>query len=310
MKISKFRSLIASIVFFLLAAGLLFGLSFGSLSAFGWETISAICPLGAVELMIASHTIVPRGLISLIVMGLLVLVVGRAFCGFICPVSALNRFRDIMGAAKNRKRRATERREEILGIANAELGGCKPEACATCGSSCKTVRNKFKLDSRHYVLGGTILSTAIFGFPVFCLVCPIGLSFASVILVYRLFAFGDTTWTVVLVLGMLLLEIFVFRKWCSRICPIGALMNLASRFSKTFVPVIDEAKCIESKTGKACSRCAIVCEMNINLRHPEYGEFDLGDCTRCRACVDSCPTQAISMPLLAKKAANAKVVTE
>ena len=42
-----------------------------------------------------------------------------------------------------------------------------------------------KLDSRHYVLGGALLSTAVFGFPVFCLVCPIGLTFATVLVVWR-----------------------------------------------------------------------------------------------------------------------------
>ena len=120
------------------------------------------------------------------------------------------------------KRQALEqaKRSEMLGIAKSELGeaaasperakrvegsptaadGAYSHDCGSC-SSCKGVRAK--LDSRHYVLGGALLSTAVFGFPVFCLVCPIGLTFATVLVVWRLFAAGDMTWSVVLILSLI-----------------------------------------------------------------------------------------------------------
>ncbi|MFQ9179527.1 MAG: hypothetical protein ACLR3C_06135 [Eggerthella lenta] len=110
-----------------------------------------------------------------------------------------------------------------------------------------------KLDSRHYVLGGALLSTAVFGFPVFCLVCPIGLTFATVLVVWRLFAAGDMTWSVVLIPLLLVVELVFLRKWCTRFCPLAGLMNLVSRFSKTWRPVIDESKCLESVNGRAAS---------------------------------------------------------
>ena len=59
------------------------------------------------------------------------------------------------------------------------------------------------LDSRHVILGGSLLSAAVFGFPVFCLICPIGLTFATIVLVMRLFAFGDVAWGVILVPALL-----------------------------------------------------------------------------------------------------------
>ena len=158
-----------------------------------------------------------------------------------------------------------------------------------------------KLDSRHFVLGGALLSTVIFGFPVFCLFCPVGLTFATALIVWRLFAFGDVTISVLLIPAVLIVELVVLRKWCTRFCPLAALMNLASRFSRTTRPVIDEAKCIETTTGKPCSKCAIACEHDINLRHPDFGERTLADCTRCHACVEACPTHAVSMPFIARK---------
>ena len=55
------------------------------------------------------------------------------------------------------------------------------------------------MGARHFVLGGALLSTFIFGFPVFCLVCPIGLTFATILLLVNLFAQGDVTWSLIVV---------------------------------------------------------------------------------------------------------------
>ena len=264
--------------------------------------------------------------VSIVIMAVLVLAVGRAFCGWVCPVPLLDRVRGFFRSPKKRTALEQAKRSEMLGIAKSELGeaaasperakrvegsptaadGAYSHDCGSC-SSCKGVRAK--LDSRHYVLGGALLSTAIFGFPVFCLVCPIGLTFATVLVVWRLFAAGDMTWSVVLIPLLLVVELVFLRKWCTRFCPMAGLMNLVSRFSKTWRPVIDESKCLETVNGAACSKCAIACEADINLRHPDFGERTLADCTRCRACVDACPAKAVSMPFLVKKGAGPQAST-
>lgn len=64
----------------------------------------------------------------------------------------------------------------------AALKGCGSKAgCSSCAEK------RAALDSRHVILGGSLLSAAVFGFPVFCLICPIGLTFATIVLVMRLF---------------------------------------------------------------------------------------------------------------------------
>ena len=157
------------------------------------------------------------------------------------------------------------------------------------------------------MLGGALLTTAVFGFPVFCLICPIGLTFATIVLVMRLFAFGDVAWGVILVPALLLAEVVFFRKWCSTFCPISALMSLIGKANRTFVPQVNDAKCRETVEGASCEVCAAVCPQGINVRHPEAG-MSFSECTKCRACVEACPTQAIKMPFLPQKVQGASTV--
>lgn len=306
MKLNKLSKIVPVVVFVLMAIGLIVGVSMGTMSGFGWDTISALCPLGAVTTMLATKTMVPRGIISLVVMALLVLILGRAFCGWLCPIPVFKRIGRFFKSARSRKIEDQAKSDHLRDIAKFELS-CGHD-CSSCGA-CK--QDHKKLDSRHYVLGGALLSTVVFGFPVFCLFCPVGLTFATVLLVWRLFAVGDITISVLLIPAVLIVELVFLRKWCTRFCPLAALMNLVSRFSRTTKPVIDDSKCIETTTGKACSKCAIACEHDINLRHPDFGERTLADCTRCHACVEACPTKAISMPLITRKSmADGKMLVE
>ena len=339
MNTKRLRTIIPLAVIAVIGVGFATHVGVGTLSAIGWQDISLLCPLGALATMIATKTLLPRAVVSVVIALALILLFARAFCGWVCPVPVVSKIRGIFSkktsntdmtgtgvlpadenplvkAAKEAKVNSAANTADaangaaLAADAPAPLSADEQAALSGCGHSCSSCAEKrATFDSRHVILGGSLLSAAVFGFPVFCLICPIGLTFATIVLVMRLFAFGDVAWGVILVPALLLAEVVFFRKWCSKFCPISALMSLVGKANRTFVPAIDNAKCRESAQGTSCEVCAAVCPQGINVRHPEAG-MSFSECTKCRACVEACPTQAITMPFLPKKAAPSTVVVE
>lgn len=306
MKSNKLRIAVPLAVGAVAAAGFMLNTGFGNLSAIGWKDISILCPLGALTTMLASKTLVPQALISLGIAVVLILALGRLFCGWICPVPVVNKLPRLF-----KKKESAIASDGALQTTESPKKAAK--ACASCAGGCADCREhaKTKFDSRHVILAGSLLSATIFGFPVFCLVCPIGLSFATLFLVIALFAGGDITWSVLVVPVLLLVEVVLFKKWCGRICPLSAFMSLIGKVnSRTLRPTVDLERCIERPGSPAtCGRCATVCEVGIDPRHPERG-VGFNECLKCRACVEVCPTKAITMPLVPKRAANVEIVPE
>ncbi|MFR4803019.1 MAG: hypothetical protein ACLT98_06735 [Eggerthellaceae bacterium] len=52
----------------------------------------------------------------------------------------------------------------------------------------------------------------------------------------------------------LIVEFVVLRRWCHKICPLGALLSLLARGSKTFRPTVDRSLCLRCD-GVACETC-------------------------------------------------------
>ena len=226
MKLKTKRTLAAVGLLGLVGVGLAVHTGTGTPSAWGLGDIAAICPLGAVEAAIASRTIVPPLLIGLAIVTVLVALVGRAFCAWGCPVPLLRR---IFGL----KERKTD----------------KPTLAERDGAN----------DSRNWVLGATVLTTAAFGFPVFCLICPVGLSVATFIALWRLLQFSEATLSLVVFPAILVVEIVLLRKWCHRFCPLGALLGFMARLNRTFRPTVaaDPAFTARALAALGAPMCAL-----------------------------------------------------
>jgi ferredoxin-type protein NapH len=285
LRASGYRTISVLLFLALTAIGLGFKSGVGSLCAVGYKTISVICPLGAIEAMVASRTFLPWALISLAILIAFGLAWGRIFCAWICPVPTVRGW--MVGPSKKN------------GSASAMQPIAIEEGVPPSERHPEGKPSKIRLDSRHYVLGGALLSTAIFGFPVFCLVCPIGLILATGIGIWRLFQFNEPSWMLLVFPAILVLELIVCKKWCRKICPLGALLSLFSSLNVFIRPTVDPNTCIRISKGMDCTLCKGACPEEIDLHHAKKSQ-PLSECTKCRECSDACQAKAISFPFFSR----------
>lgn len=316
----RLRALTALIFFLLFLLGLAVHTGWGTASSFGIAEIPAICPLGGLEAMLASKTFLPRALVGFAVFLVVAVLLGRFFCGWLCPVpwveKALSKLRApgrrfVRGAKASPTTSCTT--SDAASIPPSESTKTAEHSCpsaASCASaSCKDCafanRVKEKAENAtektpYWILGGALASSAVFGFPVFCLICPVGLTFALTVALWRLFEFNETNWAILWFAGFLVLELLVFRRWCSRFCPLGALWTLASRLNRFLRPKANEALCTRMTHGVACTICRDVCPEGIDPAAVANDPMLLARCTKCGACAAACPTGAVHFPFLAE----------
>ena len=94
-KKSRFRTARGWVAFACVAfalAGMAFRVGIGTPSAFGIQQISAICPLGALETMAGAKSVMLHPLLLFALVVVLIALVGKAFCAWMCPVPWLQRF--------------------------------------------------------------------------------------------------------------------------------------------------------------------------------------------------------------------------
>lgn len=292
----KARALVFAAFVAFVVAGLAFRIGAGTPSAFGIDAIAAVCPLGALETMAGAKDVMLHPLLLLIAVVAIIVLVGKAFCAWLCPVPWLQKL----------VRPKPSRKSAELSAGGSSCGSsCDATRGSSCGSSCAAEgacpscalapvggkRDGFRLDTRHATLLGALGATAVFGFPVFCLVCPVGLTFATLIGLWHLFQFNETSWGLILFPAILAIEVLVLRKWCVNICPISALVSLISNANRTLRPRVDRAACLRER-GIDCRACVDACPEQVDPHSARIPE-----CSKCGACIASCPAQAIRLKL-------------
>ena len=333
MKFSKARGIVAAVVFFSVVVGLVVHTGIGTPSALGWRDIAAICPVGALEVLAGAKAFLVHPLVLLVLVLVLGVVLGKAFCSWGCPVPHIRHF-----FTPKKKRQAEEEARgqgcgeapeeaagadaacdaageaagEAAGAATCAAGG-NVSSAATCASPCVAgetagaklapvggKRDGRHFDSRHVTLLGAIASSFVFGFPVFCLICPVGLSFAVTIGIWNLFRFNEASWGLIIFPLLIIVEVVFFRKWCTKFCPISAVFSLVSSHGKLLRPQVNENKCLRTR-GVNCTACVKSCPEEVDPHSSLIPE-----CSRCGACVETCPAKAISIPLIYKKQSENK----
>lgn len=289
-RIERVRKLVVAAVTLLVVASIVFDLGLGTPSSFGVNDVYLLCPIGSLEAALGTRAIFLRAAIAFAVVVVLAVFVGRSFCAWGCPVGFLSRWFE---GKKARSARMAAQRASAERSLDAYFDGGRGAA----SGKRKGIR---RFDSRHIVLIGALGSSAAFGFPVFCLVCPVGLTFATVVALVRFVGYNEPSLGLIVFPAVIAFELTVLRSWCRNLCPIAAFLSLLAPLNRTLRPQADASACARTARGERCNVCASVCPELIDPR-ADLGDRPLSECTRCARCVEACPQKALSFRLLPAK---------
>lgn len=233
--------------------------------------ITATCPLGYFERSLAAGLWLPQWWFPVVLILASVLLLGRVFCGWVCPAGLLQRV--------------------LPGVGGGKRGG------ASNGAAGQTKQARWLAYSSYAFLAGTLVASWIFRFPVFCFVCPIGLFFGGAYAVMQIASPYPFSVELVLFPAMLAVELWLLKNhWCRAICPLGAMLSLAGNLNRFFLPTVKAGSCLTSK-GINCSACSRACPERIELA--TIGKAYLpNSCTKCLECVEACPKGAVEIALV------------
>jgi polyferredoxin/formate hydrogenlyase subunit 6/NADH:ubiquinone oxidoreductase subunit I len=255
-------------------------------------------PLSALGSVLASREWIPRLGLALITI-LVTLVVGRAWCGWICPLGTLlewvsfKRARDILvkgvrtedsGVKGVTILRAYERLRKFkyyllfIVLMMAVLGSLALLSLDPLAIFTRTMTTSI-LPALFYGINSLEKALYQVGF-----MTPVVDWFEGLvrgnILPSEQPLFNQNLGIATLFFGILALNLLAHRFWCRYLCPLGALLGILSKVS-VFRPVIGDA-------CNHCSRCAQVCRPG--AIQAKFGEMRVqpSECTLCLDCLASC----------------------
>jgi len=262
-KIKLARATTVVLTIILVLSGAIGEFRYGGITSLGFKDFWLTCPLGYLTRSLAARELLPQW-VSVGVVVLSILVLGRIYCAWICPTVLLRR---IFTGKKMVRSKLNDQPEGI----------------------------NWSAYSSYAVLTGVLVASFVFRFPVFCLVCPVGLFFGFAYAVIRVFTPETAGLELMLFPLMLGLELWGLKSWCRSICPLGALMSIFGSFNRFLQPVVKKEKCLTSR-GANCGVCSQVCPEGIDLNKPSPG-LSPNSCTKCLECYAKCPAKSIKIAI-------------
>jgi MauM/NapG family ferredoxin protein len=220
---------------------------------------------------------------------LLTLVFGRFFCGWICPLGALNQFFTWLGSRRARKKVTVERNALRLKylllivllvaslFASQLLGWLDPIALLTRSASTVVLPGANFL-AQHALQSGA-LSQGWAGKAV----KPLYDLNRKFLLTVSQRTFQQAAGIGLIFFSLLLLNLRRRRFFCNSLCPLGALYGLLAKYS-LFRLSLNE-NCIQ------CGACANHC----TYYGSPYQDYLKSECLLCLNCLNDCPAAAIDV---------------
>lgn len=286
-KIKWLRVATASLVLVIILWSTACKYGLGTVCSLNIAGVPFTCPLGFLEAALASRNLLPQLWLGVGLVLLSVVLFGRFFCAWVCPTALL---RQIFGTRPVASPLAKRQSNNHSIAAN--------HASSTRGELANAIQPEkpWSAYSGVAVLGGALLSSLMFGFPVFCVICPVGLVFGSIFAVSRLVFANQPSVELLILPALLGFELFAMRSWCSPICPLGVLLGFLARFNHTLRLSVDRDKCLISK-GIQCRACENACLYGFNISK-EKSNPTVNACAKCFECYENCPVGAIRFGLV------------
>ncbi len=253
-------------------------------------------PLILVTTLLSAHAAEKAFYLS-VIMIVITLILGRVFCGWVCPLGTLN---NMVGSLRKSGRRKPPRNWHrvkyfilifvlVSSLFSLQLVGIMDPLSLLIRSFSVSIYPALSYSLSaffdaiyHLNISGLVdISETVYSFLKKTLLPFLQPSYLQSGFIGALFLF---------ILGLNLVE---NRFWCRYLCPLGALLGLLSRFSILKRSV--------SEGCTSCGACAGVCQGNAS---PDMKEgWRDAECYYCWNCDDICPENAVSFGFKAKKAA-------
>ena len=242
-------------------------------------------PLLGLTAILASKEWIGRALWSLILV-VPTLVIGRFFCGYVCPMGAAIDFLDLLFFRKKRRPapNAVKNESHLRRIKYAAL--ILFAAAALPGLSLVFFMDPIALLTRVYTY--VLYPVAILLINLFLdLIRPVSRALGWVtlsLLHYPQPVFYMSVITLLFFGGIIALNRFAPRFWCRYLCPLGALLSLISPLGL-----------FRRRVSRDCNECLVCqksCPMGAVRESPK--ETFAPECIQCLNCERVCPKEAIS----------------
>jgi len=216
------------------------------------------------EVLLASRSASTTLIVGILTTASVALLLGRVFCGWLCPLGLLL---DLNDGLRRRIRRFASR----LRIRLPEL--TVPRRTGTA-----------------ILLVGLVVSF-VASVPVFTTVSPINLVVLAVVF--------SAPSGLILVAVILLLDQFSRRAFCRHICPAGVVYGWLARWRRLHVRIRSDCRatpCLRCTIG-----CPMGIRVSEDYVVPGKPTVASSDCTLCGDCIDTCPSGLLSMGLGGKR---------
>jgi polyferredoxin len=245
-------------------------------------------PLSALAGMISAREWIPRLGLALVTVVVTILL-GRVWCGWICPMGSLVEWVHFKSARKNETlispRWRVVKQALLVAILAAALAGnltllvLDPLALFTRGMAAAVI----PVLDRAVTALETLIYPLAFLRPA---VDFIETWLRGPVLPTERAVYAGSLWIVLLLAGILALNVLADRFWCRYLCPLGGLLGFLSRFA-ILRPLVGGG-------CKGCSKCARACPMGAISQKDGY-QVASSECVMCLDCLVDCPQNEIGL---------------